>query len=31
MDSTCFKVQSIEKKGKHGKYGVEVHSGKHST
>ena len=28
MDSICFQVRSIKKKGKHGKYSVEVHNGK---
>ena len=31
MDSTYFQVQSIKKKGKHGKCNVEIHSGKYST
>ena len=31
MDSTCFQVQSIKKKGKHEKYGVEVLNEKYST
>ena len=31
MDSTCFEVQSIKKKGKQGKYSVEVNNGKYST
>ena len=31
MDSTCFQVRSVKKKGKHGKYSVEVHNGKYST
>ena len=31
MDSICFQVWSIKKKGKHGKYSVEVSSGKCNT
>ena len=31
MDSTCFQVQSIKKKEKHGKYSAEAHKGKYST
>ena len=31
IDSTCFEVQPIKKKGKHGKYNVEVRNGKYST
>ena len=30
MDSTCFQVRSIKKKGKHGKYSVGVHNVKYS-
>ena len=30
MVSTCFQVPSIKKKGKHGEYSVEDHSGKYS-
>ena len=31
MDKTCFQVQSIKKKEKHGKYSAEAHKGKYST
>ena len=31
IDSTCFEVQPIKKKEKHGKYNVEVRNGKYST
>ena len=31
MDSTYFQMQSVKKKGKHGKYSIEIHNGKYST